>query len=31
MPVWLMLTGLLGFTGVLLRAGSAAFQKRTIL
>jgi ABC-2 type transport system permease protein len=31
MPVGLMLAGQLGFTGLLLRAGAAAFIKRTIL
>lgn len=31
MPAWLMLTGLLGYTLVFLRAGSKAFERRTIL
>jgi ABC-2 type transport system permease protein len=31
MPVWLILTGLVGYTLLFLRAGSKAFERRTIL
>lgn len=31
MPAWLILTGLLGYTLLFLRAGSKAFERRTIL